>query len=198
MIFDYPAPRECRRHDPRGYKNYASYRPWLRDEFSFRCVYCLKREQWGQVTGEFDIDHFQPQTLAPTRRADYSNLLYSCRRCNGVKLDEEVADPFTVLTGERVRTTSDGMVQGADEVAEKLIWELDLNSPRLVKWRLLWMRIIALAEERDKDLLAQLIGYPMDLPNLRRSKPPNGNGRPGGIAQSCYALKARGLLPDSY
>ena len=41
LIFDYPAPQEKRRHGPSGYRNYESYRPWLRDEFDFRCVYCL-------------------------------------------------------------------------------------------------------------------------------------------------------------
>ena len=55
--FDYPAPH-LRRHGPMGYADYASYRPWLRDEFSFRCVYCLLREQWGRVRGLFDLDHF--------------------------------------------------------------------------------------------------------------------------------------------
>lgn len=74
-IFDYPDPRSHRRHGPRGYADYESYRPWLRDEFTFRCVYCLKREQWGLVTGEFDIDHFEPQKLLPNLAADYGNLV---------------------------------------------------------------------------------------------------------------------------
>ena len=59
MIFDYPEPREARRHLPANYAAYESYRPWLRDEFDFRCVYCLKRETWGQVTSEFELDHFR-------------------------------------------------------------------------------------------------------------------------------------------
>ncbi len=36
--FIYPARPHTRRHGPQGYAGYASYRPWLRDEFSFRCV----------------------------------------------------------------------------------------------------------------------------------------------------------------
>ncbi len=44
MIFDYPEPRLERIHGPAGYSTYESFRPWLRDEFTFRCVYCLKRE----------------------------------------------------------------------------------------------------------------------------------------------------------
>ena len=45
--FSYPAAAHVRRHGPQGYADYPSYLPWLRDEFSFRCVYCLLREQWG-------------------------------------------------------------------------------------------------------------------------------------------------------
>ena len=44
-----------------------AYRLWLRDEFAFRCVYCLLREQWGRVTGEFDVEHFRPQVNSPER-----------------------------------------------------------------------------------------------------------------------------------
>ncbi len=65
MIFDYPEPRGQRRHGPANYAAYESYRPWLRDEFDFRCVYCLKRETWGQVSFEFELDHFAAQSLNP-------------------------------------------------------------------------------------------------------------------------------------
>ena len=53
--FDYPAQPHIRRHGPIGYADYASFRPWLRDEFVFRCVFCLRRESWGQAFGEFAI-----------------------------------------------------------------------------------------------------------------------------------------------
>ena len=47
--FMYPGQSHVRRHGPAGYADYKRYRPWLRDEFTFRCVYCLKRERWGLV-----------------------------------------------------------------------------------------------------------------------------------------------------
>ena len=68
--FDYPTAPHTRKHGPSGYATYAAYRPWLRDEFTFRCVYCLAREQWGRVTGEFGVDHFQPQTTSPQQALD--------------------------------------------------------------------------------------------------------------------------------
>lgn len=44
--FAYPAAPHARRHGPQGYANYPEYKDWLRDEFTFRCVYCREREQW--------------------------------------------------------------------------------------------------------------------------------------------------------
>jgi len=197
-MFDYPDPRSHRRHGPAGYASYGSYRPWLRDEFTFRCIYCLKREQWGQVTGEYDIDHFRPQTCCPDLAADYPNLVYSCRRCNSVKLDQEVADPFVGMIGVRIRTMPDGTVRGIDAVATRLILQLDLNSPRLVQWRTMWSRIADLARKRDQELLRRLVGFPENLPDLRRLRPPAGNTRPMGIAESWAALAKQGKLPDRY
>ena len=80
--FTYPTTRHIRRHGPHGYKNYESYRDWLRDEFSFRCVFCLRREQWSPMAGNWDIDHFTPQDRYPQGRLDYENLLYICHTCN--------------------------------------------------------------------------------------------------------------------
>jgi len=47
----------------------------LRDEFSFRCVYCLLREQWGRVRGLFDLDHFHATANRPGLAVDYDNRL---------------------------------------------------------------------------------------------------------------------------
>ena len=80
--FRYPNVPLARRHGPEGYADYRSYRPWLRDEFAFRCVYCLIREQWGRVSGEFDLDHFLPQASHPDQTIEYDNLVYACHTCN--------------------------------------------------------------------------------------------------------------------
>ena len=63
--FIYPAEAHVRRHGPQGYASANSFRPWLRDEFAFRCVYCLLREQWGLVRATFDLDHFLPVSSRP-------------------------------------------------------------------------------------------------------------------------------------
>ena len=41
---------------PRGYSEHENYRPWLRDEFAFRCVYCLARERWHKGEYGFQVD----------------------------------------------------------------------------------------------------------------------------------------------
>jgi hypothetical protein len=115
-----------------------------------------------------------------------------------VKFDHEVADPFVVMTGAQVRTMPDGAVRGLDAAATKLILQLDLNSPRMVEWRIVWMRIADLARNGDGELLQRLIGFPKDLPDLRSLRPPGGNARPTGLAESWAALAKQGKLPDQY
>jgi hypothetical protein len=197
MIFTYPDPRQQRRHGPANYASYESYRPWLRDEFAFRCVYCLKREPWGQVTFEFELDHFQPQALNPQLRLDYANLVYACRRCNAIKRNQTVADPFALLQTPRLSTLPDGSLRTDDRDTQRLIRQLDLNSPKLKSWRVMWMRIVALAKDRDPDLYLQLVRFPEDLPNLSKLRPPL-NARKEGLERCWFAQRQRGNLPPSY
>ncbi len=110
--FRYPAEPLERRHGPDGYIDYQSYRPWLRDEFSFRCIFWLIREQWGRVTAEFDLDHFVPQRSRPDRSVEYDNLLYACHTCNLRKDDQRLPDPEAALTANQVRVYPDGTLVG--------------------------------------------------------------------------------------
>jgi hypothetical protein len=197
VIFDYPNPRSERKHAPAGYAEYESYRPWLRDEFDFRCAYCLKRETWGQITGEFELDHFQPQSLFPQGRVDYQNLVYACRRCNAVKGSQTVEDPFRLLRARLVSTLTDGTLKTDDSSVRVLIRQLDLNSPKLKKWRVMWMRIVGLAKSRDVQLYYQLVGFPADLPNLNRRRPPR-NPQKESTGHSWFAQRERGVLPAEY
>jgi 5-methylcytosine-specific restriction endonuclease McrA len=85
----YPLTAHQRRHAPAGYKNYQDFKPWLRDEFLFRCVYCLERERWYPNRADsFSVDHVQPKSRVPERLFDYSNLVYTCSRCNSSKQED--------------------------------------------------------------------------------------------------------------
>src|SRR5690349_112635 len=125
--FLYPEAPHVRRHGPQGYADYAGYRPWLRDEFAFRCVYCLLREQWGRVRGVFDIDHFLPITLYPDQEGVYDNLLYGCATCNAAKGSQLVPDPCRVLLRDDVRVEEDGRIVAHAPEARRLIRVLGLD-----------------------------------------------------------------------
>jgi hypothetical protein len=196
--FVYPPAPHVRRHGPQGYTDYASYRPWLRDEFSFRCVYCLLRESWGRVRGVYAIDHFLAVAHHPTKAIDYANLLYACATCNTAKGDRAVPDPLTVLTAPAVRVDEDGRIHANGVEAARLIELLGLDSPQSTEFRMLWIGIVSLAARHDPDLHRRLLAYPDDLPDLRRLQPPGGNSRPEGVNHSCFALRERGALPATY
>ena len=192
-----PAPHN-RRHGPKGYSDYQSYRPWLRDEFSFRCVYCLLREQWGQIRGGPGIDHFQAIAHHPNKRRDYDNLLDACMPCNAMKGKRTVGDPTELLTAPHVWVADDGVIHTHNPEAAKLIESLGLDSPQSTELRALWIDIVALAADHDEPLHKQLMGFPDDLPNLGRLRPPGGNSRPEGVAKSFFAARQNGALADTY
>ncbi len=59
------------------------------------------------------------------------------------------------------------------------------------------MRIAALAEERDADLYVRIAGFPGDLPDLGKLKPPR-NLRPEGLEECWFARRRRNELPNIY
>jgi len=109
--FAYSGTPHVRRHGPKGYSEHESYRPWLRDEFAFRCVYCLARERWHKGEYGFQVDHIIPQSEAPARALDYDNLAYVCQTCNEMKSDAaKVPNPCEVGYGGCLEVREDGTV----------------------------------------------------------------------------------------
>ena len=196
--FVYPAVPHVRRHGPSGYADPASFRPWLRDEFAYRCVYCLRRETWGRVFGEFAIDHFQPVKYRPDRATDYSNLLYACGPCNLKKGEQFVADPLVHLLSDRLLVSVDGRVKPLSRECRQIVDVMQLDEPELVEFRAMWIGILRLAFAHDHHLYRRILCYPDDLPDLRSLQPPGGNVRPEGLDQSAFCRRERGELPDSY
>jgi hypothetical protein len=195
--FRYPAQVHVRRHGPCGYKQYGAFGPWLRDEFEFRCVFCLRREQWDRASS-LEIDHFRPASHEPSATLEYDNLFYVCARCNSAKADRLVASPIRVLLAETAWVEPAGQLIGQTDAARKLIVAMRLNHPKLVHFRRLWLEVIAMAARFDPELYQQLMGYPDDLPDLARLRPPKGNTRPAGVSQSHFARRDRGELPTIY
>lgn len=198
LPFVYPDRSHARRHGPHGYADYPSFRPWLRDEFTFRCAYCLRREAWGLVRGTFAVDHFLPAAVRPDLTTEYDNLVYACATCNAAKSDHELPDPVETLLRADVRVADDGRIEGDTPGARRLIRVLGPDDPEHTEFRLLWIGIIALAARHDPELFGRLMGFPTDLPDLGALKPPDGNTRPAGVALSHFEQRARGELSETY
>lgn len=197
MPFSYPDSPHVRIHGPSGYAHYKQYRPWLRDEFKFRCIYCLIREQWGLVRGTFDIDHFLSQSHFKDTEKDYDNLLYSCATCNTAKADQDVPDPCRHMLSANLVLSEDGHMRGLTREASEVIEKLGLDSEEYREFRCLWIGIVQLAKKHDPDLYQNLMRYPAKLPNLKRLHPPN-NSRPEGLERSCFELRKKGKLTITY
>lgn len=186
-----------RRHGPDGYTDYGSFRPWLRDDFWFRCVLCLHRERWP-TTSEFEIDHLIPVSDRPDLACYYCNLLYVCRRCNNLKTNRRIPDPCVVAYGDCLRVHEDGSIEALNREGHSIIRILRLDRPKRVQLRRMILEIIVVAGKLGNTrLLREWLGFPDNLEDLGRLKPAR-NGRPEGIRKSAFARRESGVLPDLY
>jgi hypothetical protein len=206
MVFEYPVEKHIRRHGPRGYTQYKSYKPWIRDDFTFRCIYCLCRERWFPTGHDsFAVEHVQAKSANPAVECDYDNLAYACSACNSAKGTAVFANhPCEQGLGEHLEVLKDGSIHARDgsRIGNELIEICRLNRPRLVEARQRFQQLYAgLKRDRrhaSKKLLRTFFGYPDDLPILAGLVPPKGNLRPKGIARSYAALRDAGSLPEIY
>ena len=199
--YEYPTAAHVRRHGPEGWKDYHRYRDWLRDEFSFRCVYCLEREVWRDMREQMHIDHFEPQAIRKDLTGEYTNLLYACPACNSQKSDTVLPDPCKIALGDCLVVYEDGRIEAKNKSSEgqALIDELALDDPRTIARR---RRIIGMLRTLAKSswpMFVEWMRFPRNLPNLssRMNKPPN-NSKPDGVAQSYFEKERRGELSEVY
>ena len=130
-----PEPHQ-RRHGPSGYANYQEYKPWLRDEFVFRCVYCLEREVWyPNGSDAFLVDHVVPQSKDSALICEYQNLVYACIRCNSLRRAVESLDPTNVAFADHLTVADDGVVHGLTVLGQDIIDQLHLNSETAIRNR---------------------------------------------------------------
>jgi HNH endonuclease len=196
--FEYPRHAHSRRHGPGGYSNYESYREWLRDEFLFRCVFCLHRERWYNRSATFHIDHFVPVSVDDTGECEYDNLLYVCAACNEAKKAVlGLPDPCKVAFSECLKISKSGRVEALNKHGEKLRQILLLDSKRNVDHRSRWIRILDALSKSDPSLHQELMGFPDDLPDLRRKRS-SFNTRPTGVLNCYFVLRENDQLPGSY
>ncbi len=203
--FAYPTTRHVRRHGPRGYRDYGDYKPFLRDEFTFRCVYCLERELWyPNREGSFSADHFTPKAIDPNRETDYDNLVYACVRCNSYKQANLISlDPAQVAFSAHFTVAEDGHITGLSEPAKDLIELLDLDHDPALNVRQKILRVLRLKQKYPDDpemheLFLNYFAFPQELPDLSRRNPPDGNTKPDGVKNSYNEQRQLNTLPETY
>jgi hypothetical protein len=205
MNFQYPTQPHQRRHGPQGYRDPASYKPWLRDEFSFACVFCLLRESWFPADlgpDAFSVEHHQPQSLRPDLVCIYDNLLYVCNKCNSRKGVNLVPDPCHEPYGSHLMILENGSVAALTAEGRKLIQLFHLNRKELSQLRLELLELLRTfhndSTSESATRLRKLMSFPDNLPDLAALRPPGGNSRPAGVANCYFALRQRGELPETY
>lgn len=172
MLFRYSCETHTRKHGPSGYINYKTFKKWLRDEFSFRCVYCLERERWyPNGHHSFGVDHVKPKTDFRDLECEYGNLLYACNRCNSAKGVHLLGDPTEKGLGHHLQVDEHGEIESKTVLGALMITVLVLDSPQLVDTRRNYLAIAQLREthpeDKDvKELYFNAFGYPLDIPNL--------------------------------
>ncbi len=196
--FAYPPQPHVRRHGPIGYSDHRQYRNWLRDDFSFRCIYCLYREAWLTRRQNWQIDHFVPKSIHPQGALDYDNLVLACSCCNHSKAAHLVPDPGKIGYGTCLEVTNEGEIRPLNNDGFTLIEAMGLDEEDYREFR---RAVIEWLDElpRNGKPFRRLFGYPKDLPDLSQEpKPPGGNKRARGIDESFFEQRRRNELADFY
>ena len=163
-IFTHPPQLHRRRHGPRGYNPYNGFKDWLRDEFQFRCVYCLEREMWyPDRAASFSVDHVVPQSEDRTLICEYGNLVYACTRCNSGKQEIRLLDPTAAAFGKHIRLGKEGLFVGLTAEVQDIIDLLSLNENPALKVRR-WFLCITKCDRTTHRLVQGVILRPPHHP----------------------------------
>lgn len=189
--FAYPLSPLIRRHGPGGYANWEEYRDWLRDEFEFRCVYCLRRERWIGRLAVFAIDHIVSRANGGDPLA-YSNLAYACVRCNSAKSDNPVPHPEQTAYGRCVEMDDNGNIRCLRRSREgrMLMRSVRLAEPEITRLRRDELRYLRNLFRHEPERFRERMSYPDDLPDLKSRKPKT-NSKPESWRSSAHARKTQ-------
>lgn len=138
--------RFTRRSNPPRHRSYQRYKPYLRDDFGYACVYCGIHENESGGPRFFTVEHYRPKSRFPELRNEYGNLLYACAVCNGYKGDDWPSDhpladgrgyldPCEHDLAEHVGPAGDDEVAGLTPVGRYMVERLHLNRGLLRKIR---------------------------------------------------------------
>src|SRR5689334_6831807 len=161
---------------PKVKGDYHSFRPFVREDFSRQCAFCLFSELLAGGEENFELDHFRPKHRFPDLLNDFYNLYYSCHPCNHVKRDswptqalEERGFRFVDLCKEEFTShfnaEKTGIWHGLTNPGEYTIDKLNLNRQHLVTVRALLERLGIRAHDGISE--AKLNQLSQELESLR-------------------------------
>jgi hypothetical protein len=158
-----------------AYYHYRHYHEVISSDCKRRCVYCdISLSENGHEG--LHLDHFRPQDMFPGLKNDPNNLVTSCSKCNGKKLNHwpmsvsdpshndlfGFLDPFSCNRADFFSVQPDGNLFAIKGPAPYIIRLLDLNraSRRKVRFsRILRAKIDVLflfCEKMTDELLAEV------------------------------------------
>lgn len=145
----------------------------------------LRQNLAGAILESLDAD-------SPTPSVEWTQTM-NARRC--ALIDKEIDGTLTAAERVELELLQKQAVAYRDRVAPVPIeGARELHQQLLARKR----RNMELAAEDSRDQYVQLMGFPDDLPDLSRLRPPEGNSRPEGVQQSYFAQRQRGELPETY
>jgi len=198
--FAYAVRPHTRRHGPQGYRDDDNYKPWLRDEYFFRCLYCCCREVWfPDGDRAFSVEHLQPRSTASPGLTPYDTLAYACCQCNALRQAALLPVNPEIGLGLHLEIIPTGAIRALSAEGMESIQICRLDRPNLTAFRRLILDTLRYLQGKKAELATELLrrylGYPEALPNLGVLTPPGGNTRPLGVASSAFALRIRRELP---
>jgi uncharacterized protein (TIGR02646 family) len=120
------------------YKNYRSFKKYLKADFNSRCGYTDCPDFWFGGSKTFHIDHFKPKIKNPKLEVEYSNLVYCCSYVNILKSDDEgdYVDPCDTDLNEHFKRDSDGSIIPISKEGNYMHKNLKLY---LKRYQIIWM-----------------------------------------------------------
>ncbi len=185
--FPYPKAPLIRRHAPVYENQWEPYRDWLRDEFEFRCAYCLRRERWIGRYANFDIDHIVSRKNGGAA-LDYGNLAYACHRCNLAKGKKQVPHPEKVAYGACVEVDDEGNIRWRNRQGRLLVRSVRLDEPEITNLRKKELSYLRNLFRHEPEHFREHMSDPDDLPDLK-NKNPDTNSKPASWKTSAHARR---------
>jgi hypothetical protein len=184
----------------------AIFTDWKRVGVPFMQTEYLPKELAGHVRfsdflvfeEDWSVTNRERGAIDPGKKYEYANLLYACATCNEAKKAIiDVPNPCEVTFRDCLRILPNGRIEAVNNDGEKLRQTLRLDNERNVRYRYRWMRTLEALKTTHPDLYQEYMGFPEDLPDLRRKHVPN-NTKPEGAANCYFALRERDMLPATY